>query len=38
VNFINQSFTMPYLFTPGIYMVRLVNELGIVSSMTITVL
>jgi hypothetical protein len=38
VNFINQSFTMPYLFTPGIYRVRLVNELGIVSSMTITVL
>jgi hypothetical protein len=36
-DFINQELTIPYSLTPGIYRIRLINELGVVATKTISI-
>lgn len=36
-DFINQAFNLPYVFTPGIYQVRLINESGVIVTRTISI-
>ena len=36
-DFINQEFTIPYSLTPGVYRIRLINEIGVVATRSIVI-